>query len=487
MTTQPNANIFAIPYDQDSCLYFERLRHLPYPVLLDSNAHASNGRFDIISAAPASIISTSIDSHSETLFKNIAEDIATYTTTGASHSSAPFVSGAIGVFSYDLGMQLNQLDTSHSESWPLLIVGIYQWAIVQDHQQQQAWLLCDPKQDKTISTQLLKLVLNDKISDSTNLNNDRNNDLNNNGLNNDIQQFKLDSDWQPSVDANSYDALFNRAMHYIEQGDCYQVNFAQQMSAQYRGDSWQAYKKLRHVSPTPFAAFFQTPQASLISLSPERFIQVQDNQVQTQPIKGTRKRGGSPQEDVKLMSELSGSQKDRAENLMIVDLMRNDLGKCCKQGSIKVPKLFQIETHPNVHHLVSTVTAELSNASVGASLSLLQNSLPGGSVTGAPKKRAMEIIDELENFSRSIYCGSVAYITNSGDMDSNILIRSLLLTEAMTDADHAGDDKDDVNNKNGIVRCWGGGGIVADSKAELEYEESLQKIRNILDTLSKTR
>ena len=276
-------------------------------------------------------------------------------------------------------------------------------------------------------------------------------------------------------------------MNYIEQGDCYQVNFAQQMSAQYSGDSWQAYKKLRNVSPTPFAAFFQTPQASLISLSPERFIQVQDKQVQTQPIKGTRKRGGSAQEDVKLMSELSGSQKDRAENLMIVDLMRNDLGKCCKQGSIKVPKLFQIETHPNVHHLVSTVTAELSDTSVSASLSLLQNSLPGGSVTGAPKKRAMEIIDELENFSRSIYCGSVAYITNSGNMDSNILIRSLLLTKTMADTDYAGDEKDDVNSKNGVVHCWGGGGIVADSKAELEYEESLQKIRNILDTLSKTR
>jgi para-aminobenzoate synthetase component 1 len=208
-----------------------------------------------------------------------------------------------------------------------------------------------------------------------------------------------------------------------------------------------------------------------MSLSPERFIQIKNQQVQTQPIKGTRKRGATDEEDKALISDLSNSEKDKAENLMIVDLMRNDLGKCCKQGSIKVPTLFEIETHPNVHHLVSTVTAELPQTGVSASLELLKSSLPGGSVTGAPKKRAMEIIDELESFSRSIYCGSVAYIDNSGNMDSNILIRSLLLSK-------------EVNEENGIVRCWGGGGIVADSKAELEYEESLQKIRNLLDALS---
>jgi para-aminobenzoate synthetase component 1 len=452
MNTKPQANAVDIAYMPDSCRYFERLRHLPYPVLLDSNAQASAGRFDIITASPASIISSEAHSNNDALFAQINEDISNYTSNGAKHLNAPFVSGAIGVFSYDLGMQLNDLKTDTNTAWPMLIVGVYQWAIVQDHQQQQSWLLSDPKQDKRLTDALWTLI-------------------NNNPENTDTQSFNLTSAWQTSADKASYNTLFNSAMNYIAQGDCYQVNVAQQMSAGYEGDSWQAYKKLREVSPTPFAAYFETPQASLMSLSPERFIQIKNQQVQTQPIKGTRKRGATDEEDKALISDLRNSEKDKAENLMIVDLMRNDLGKCCKQGSIKVPTLFEIETHPNVHHLVSTVTAELPQTGVSASLELLKSSLPGGSVTGAPKKRAMEIIDELESFSRSIYCGSVAYIDNSGNMDSNILIRSLLLSK-------------EVNEENGIVRCWGGGGIVADSKAELEYEESLQKIRNLLDALS---
>jgi len=463
MNTKPRANTVDIPYMQDSCSYFERLRHLPYPVLLDSNAQASAGRFDIITASPASIIISKTNADNDALFTQINKDISSYTTNGAQHLSAPFVSGAIGIFSYDIGMQLNGLgsdlnpdsETDTNAPWPMLIVGVYQWAIVQDHQQQQSWLLSDPKQDKTITDGLLSLISHQQE-------------------NADTEPFNLTTAWQASADIKSYNALFNSAMNYIEQGDCYQVNVAQQMSAEYKGDSWQAYKQLRHTSPTPFAAYFEAPQGCLMSLSPERFIQVKDQQVQTQPIKGTRKRGATAEEDSALIAELSSSEKDRAENLMIVDLMRNDLGKCCQQGSIKVPKLFEVESHPNVHHLVSTVTAKLPQAGVSNALDLLKSSLPGGSVTGAPKKRAMEIIDELESFSRSIYCGSVAYIDNSGNMDSNILIRSLLLSK--TD-----------NEKTGTVQCWGGGGIVADSKAELEYEESLQKIRNILDALSHTR
>ena len=462
MNTKPRANTVDIPYMQDSCSYFERLHHLPYPVLLDSNAQASAGRFDIITAAPASIISSEANTDNDGLFTQINKDISTYTTSGAQHLSAPFVSGAIGVFSYDLGMQLNGLETNNSSQWPLLIVGVYQWAIVQDHQEQQAWLLADPKQDESLTAELLGLITNKQTVEE--------------------KPFTLTSHWQSSANTENYTKLFDSAMNYIEQGDCYQVNFAQQMSAQYKGDSWQAYKKLRKVSPTPFAAYFETDQACLMSLSPERFIQVNGLQVQTQPIKGTRKRGATADEDKALIAELSGSEKDRAENLMIVDLMRNDLGKCCKQGSIKVPKLFEVESHPNVHHLVSTVTAELPQASVSASLALLKSSLPGGSVTGAPKKRAMEIIDELESFSRTIYCGSVVYIDNSGNMDSNILIRSLLLTKEAEYEETGSIEAESVET--GTIECWGGGGIVADSKAELEYEESLQKIRNILEALS---
>ena len=268
-----------------------------------------------------------------------------------------------------------------------------------------------------------------------------------------------------------YEKAFNRSKAFINAGDCYQINVAQQFTASYQGDTWQAYKQLRTVSPTPFAVYFELPQSALVSLSPERFIQVDQTVVKTQPIKGTRKRVNNTLEDAKLMAELSGSEKDRAENLMIVDLMRNDIGKCCELGSVNVPSLFQIETHPNVHHMVSTVKGDLKESSPYQSLRLLRETLPGGSVTGAPKRRSMEIIDQLENFSRSIYCGSVAYINNSGDMDSNILIRSLLFSQQ---DEHA----------SGQVNCWGGGGIVADSELEAEYQESLHKINNLLTALA---
>lgn len=501
MTTRPCARAHEIPYQTDSCTYFERIRHLGCPILLDSNAQATAGRFDILCAAPAKLISsqalaeslpfdqqtidlTALDRISTnsalvtSLFAPVSAAIKELTTETQPFRDLPFISGAIGVFSYDLGKRLNNIktkqtsnDQNHQTSWPELYIGIYQWSLIQDHQQKKAWLLADPKQAQSTSDLLLTLV------------NDTNNEISVSSQTESCDPaFQLSDNWQANTSAEQYKSLFDKTMDYIRGGDCYQINLAQQMSAQYRGDPWQAYKTLRKTAPTPYAAYIELANegsSALASLSPERFIQVQGIEVTTQPIKGTRKRGSSQQEDVKLMVELSGSAKDRAENLMIVDLMRNDLGKCCDTGTIKVPALFQIETHPNVHHLVSTISGSLPEAGVDSSLELLTSCLPGGSVTGAPKKRAMEIIDELEDFQRSIYCGSIAYINNNGDMDSNILIRSVLFSaNAQIQNQHP------QKAQGGDVFCWGGGGIVADSDAESEYEESLQKIRNILDALS---
>lgn len=478
-----------------------------FAIFLDSNAQHSSGRFDLITAAPVALLADpqhchqwaqlsadlpadlsgplsfeaaapeliaadinaiNTDARAHTL---LGDALQRYTSTGASHSQAPFVSGVIGVCSYDFGMRLNSLTPHHRSQhaaehrWPELYLGIYQWAIVQDHQQQQAWLLADPKQADKTTQALLSLVTTSRHSTTSSL-----------------APLRCLAPWQSSASQSQYAELFYRAIDYIRQGDCYQINLAQQMSAPYSGDSWLAYQQLRDISPTPFAAYIELPQQQLLSLSPERFIRVVDRQVTTQPIKGTRKRSMSRQEDIKLVAELSDSAKDRAENLMIVDLMRNDLGKCCEQGSIDVPVLFQIESHPNVHHMVSTVTGTLpehtDQPAVYSVLELLASALPGGSVTGAPKKRAMEIIDELESFNRSIYCGSVVYINNDGNMDSSILIRSLLCEQ-----DSAANSERDAL-RCGTIRCWGGGGIVADSKAELEYEESLQKIRNLLQALA---
>lgn len=490
MTTRPCARVRNIPYYSNSALYFERIRQLACPIYLDSNTQSTHSdhssisnkggssaaRYDIVTAAPIEIVSTSATllqqqgfaatqtpAACDAFFEQIKTAIAKHTSCGASHNAIPFVSGAIAVFSYDLGMQLAGLSSqSADQAWPDLFVGIYQWAIVQDHQTQQAWLVADPKQAEVKYQSLLEIVCPAA---------EQHNDKPNSAATN---SFLLNSEWQHDIDRAEYNLQFQRAMQYIEQGDCYQVNLAQRMTTSYSGDPWLAYQRLRAKAPTPFAAYIELPDAVLISLSPERFIRVENKHVTTQPIKGTRRRGASRQEDAKLMAELSGSAKDRAENLMIVDLMRNDLGKSCLQGSIEVPALFQIESHPNVHHLVSTVTGELADAGVDAALELLKQALPGGSVTGAPKKRAMEIIDELEDFKRSIYCGSIAWINNDGNMDSNILIRSLLFL-----ADRSGED-----TSSGTVQCWGGGGIVADSTVEEEYCESLQKVRNLMDGLA---
>ena len=220
---------------------------------------------------------------------------------------------------------------------------------------------------------------------------------------------------------------------------------------------------MREACPTPFSGFVSLPEdTAILSLSPERFVHVSQNQVETRPIKGTRPRGQNQAEDAANAAELLASTKDRAENLMIVDLLRNDLGRTCRTGSVSVPQLIALESYPNVHHLVSSVVGELAPGK--DALDLIGDSFPGGSITGAPKIRAMQIIDELEPTRRSIYCGSLLYLDVRGEMDSSIAIRSLLV-------------------KDGRVNCWGGGGIVADSDWHDEYQESITKVKVLLDTL----
>jgi para-aminobenzoate synthetase component 1 len=191
-------------------------------------------------------------------------------------------------------------------------------------------------------------------------------------------------------------------------------------------------------------------------------MRISQGQVETRPIKGTRPRASDPSLDAAQAAALLDSLKDRAENLMIVDLLRNDLGRSCRIGSVKVPELFALESYPNVHHLVSAVTGEL--AADKDALDLIAGSFPGGSITGAPKSRAMQIIDELEPTRRALYCGSLLYLDVRGEMDSSIAIRSLLA-------------------KDGQISCWGGGGIVADSDWQAEYQESITKVKVLLQTL----
>ena len=269
------------------------------------------------------------------------------------------------------------------------------------------------------------------------------------------------------LETEQYKTAFNKIKHYIREGDCYQVNLAKRFEIRAKGDPWHAYTLLRRQNAAPFSSFFSTPHLSIMSSSPERLLKLNQGHVETKPIKGTRPRDiDNPERDIALAGELQNSIKDRAENLMIVDLLRNDLGKVCQPGSIAVPKPFALESFATVHHLVSTITGKLADDE--SAVSLLRACFPGGSITGAPKLRAMEIIEELEPDRRGAYCGSMAYIGFDGNMDSNILIRTLVYN----------------NNR---LRFWAGGGIVADSDVEQEYQEVHDKAAAILNVIEQLR
>jgi para-aminobenzoate synthetase component 1 len=249
---------------------------------------------------------------------------------------------------------------------------------------------------------------------------------------------------------------------YLYSGDCYQINLAQKFTATASGDALGAYLKLRKLSRAPYSAFMNLPGLQVLCNSPEQFVRVTGDQVETRPIKGTRPRSAANETDNLLAYELSQHHKDRAENLMIVDLLRNDLGKVCKTGSVSAPRLFEVESFANVHHLVSTVQGRLAPGR--SAIDVLQACFPGGSITGAPKLRAMQIIDELEPDQRGLYCGAIGYIGFDGNMDTNIAIRTMV---------HCG----------GEIACWAGGGIVADSTADSEYQETLDKASVMIEVM----
>ncbi|MFB1036777.1 MAG: aminodeoxychorismate synthase component I, partial [Sinobacterium sp.] len=348
-----------------------------------------------------------------------------------------------------LGDDLNQAieklaNPSPSQcSLPLAFVGRYNWALIQDRVLHKAWLVASCQQGFE-QAQALKGVLLSSTYPVT-------------------DNFQLKSELVSNFSYDSYKDAVNKVKDYILAGDCYQVNLAQCFSSQYQGDSWHAYKVLRVALPSPFSGYINTGKGELLSFSPERFLQTELSKIETRPIKGTRPRGSNKAQDKEFAAELCNSEKDKAENLMIVDLLRNDLARSCEDGSIRVEQLFGLESYKNVHHLVSTITGHLSPKITP--IEALKNAFPGGSITGAPKIRAMEIINELEQTGRNAYCGNLFYASDHGRLDSNITIRTVL-----ADGDY--------------VYCWGGGGIVADSEPESEYAESLNKIQLILDTLT---
>lgn len=442
----------SLPY-RSGVDYFERIRHLDAPVLLDSNKPDSpSGRYDIISANPVKKIQSS--ANSLTQLQQLLDSLSTSHRVEATDKALyhlPFIGGFIGGLSYDLGRELETLPDSAKDDchFPSIIGGIYLWAVVVDHEHQIAELVAPASEADELEALLSRTNDRDKPA-----------------------PFSLTTPFTANLSWPEYKSRFEKIMAYIRSGDCYQINFAQRFQAKAKGDSWQAYLKMRAATPAPFSAYLDFDQFKILSVSPERFMQLNAGQVETKPIKGTAPRSGDAREDRHIAETLQNSIKDRAENLMIVDLLRNDLGRVCEPGSVRVPALFALESYANVHHLVSTVEGKLP-ADKNA-VDLLAASFPGGSITGAPKIRAMEIIDELEPQRRAIYCGSVAYISFNGRMDSSITIRTLL--ESVQDNPETGETESRLD-------CWGGGGIVYDSVAESEYQETLHKVGKILQSL----
>jgi para-aminobenzoate synthetase component 1 len=432
---------------------FSALEHLPYSLLLDSaDVGHPTGRFSFIVSHPIETIEskngivtiTNWDKQEKREgdpFKIVQERLKHWIPeTETIRGLPPFQGGAAGFFAYDLGRGIEKLpeDAEDNKDMPDMAIGIYDQVLTFDHRKGQAWMITHAanyhdarkKQDY-----ILGLVANPpKV----------------------LPYEDTHLEWESNFDAPDYTDMVSKVIEYIKAGDIFQANLSQRFDAEvpHDFDAFSHYLHLRDINPAPFAAFMNCGDIKISSASPERFLSVKDRLVETRPIKGTQPRSGNPAQDLKYKEKLEASAKDHAENTMIVDLLRNDLSKVCVASSVEVTDLCKLESFASVHHLVSTVRAKLKNGKTA--LDLLKSCFPGGSITGAPKIRAMEIIEELEPSRRGPYCGSMAYIGFDGSMDSSILIRTLVYQGKK-------------------VSLQVGGGIVADSCPDQEYQETFDK------------
>ena len=373
--------------------------------------------------------------------------------TPVTPSSERFQSGWLGYFSYDAGVALASLkpsDADHPQSsekpvTPLAEFSYYPFSLKLDLATDSCTVqnpLGRPTGDMEVwLSQLLTLLSQPHSPNAT--------------------SFKEQlPDWQPAWSKAQYTQAFERIHQYLLAGDTYQVNLTMPFLCAQDLTQGNPMTLLRRFN-APFSCYYKTDALTLFSVTPERFLRIERQQMTTSPIKGTIPRGQNPQQDRSNKEWLQASTKNQAENLMIVDLLRNDLGRSATAGSVTVTRLFDIESHANVHHMVSTIQAQKSPTL--SNLDAIINAFPGGSITGAPKKRAMEIIEELERQPRSLYCGSFGYFDDTGLTDFNILIRSIIATPEQ-------------------AVCWGGGGLVIDSTVDSEYEEIHNKVDRILET-----
>jgi para-aminobenzoate synthetase component 1 len=430
---------------------------LPHCALLDSAMPDEHiGRFSFLAADPFAWIEAPADGTdglamlAERMAGLRAETIA---------GLPPFQGGAAMMLSYDLAHSLERLPRLHRDDFPMpaLAAGLYDVVLAWDRAAGRAWLISqglpetEPAARRRRAAERLaqfRALLSQSDAASP--------------LRNAAGTAPPPAKLTCNFSRGEYLRAVQRAIDYIYAGDVFQVNLAQRLAIPMREDPLTTYLRLRRCNPAPMAGYFDLGRRQILSASPERFLRVAGREVETRPIKGTRPRTGEPAADDRAVADLRGSEKDRAENVMIVDLLRNDLSRVCEPASVRVEVLCRVEAYRHVFHLVSTVCGRL-RAECGP-LDLVRAAFPGGSITGAPKVRAMEIIAELEPTARGAYCGSLGYLGFDGAMDLNILIRTI------TAAD-------------GWLTFGVGGGIVAQSQPEREYDETWQKAQGLLQAV----
>jgi para-aminobenzoate synthetase component 1 len=472
-----------------------RFLDLPYLLFLDSATGAALageshqlGRYSFLAADPARVVRskgrvtelggpgmpwTPVGADPLIALRDLLAPLAADPVSGL----PPFQGGAAGYIGYDYGAVLERLPPTRFADLaiPDVVLGLYDWVIAWDHLLETAWIVSTglpetgPRRSDRAGARLA--MVRERLRGPARA----------------APRPAPGPIAPPAAEAPSYPVLgvegaeaiglrstfthrgyldaVTRVRDYIVAGDIFQANLSQRFQAPLTEPALDLYARLRRGNPAAFAAYLDFGDFRVLSASPERFLRLDENRrhVETRPIKGTRPRGLGPMHDAALGRALSESAKDRAENVMIVDLLRNDLSRVCRPGTVRVPELFALEQHPTVHHLVSTVVGELDPAA--DAIDLLRAAFPGGSITGAPKVRAMEIIAELEPSQRGVYCGSIGYLSTTGAMDTSIVIRTYLALR-------------------GRVYFQAGGGIVADSDPELEYRETLDKARALIGALA---
>jgi len=422
-----------------------RFTGLPQLVFLDSSARGALGRYSFLTADPVALVGNDTDplTGARTLLAPYAR--------APLPDLPPFQGGIAGYVGYDWGAEQERVrrPASTDREIPDAALGLYDWVIAWDHLERggrggRAWIVAwGPERLAWVRERLSAPADTHRA----------------------VTPLPPPSSVTSNFTRRDYEAGVAKIRDYIAAGDVYQVNLAQRFRTPFTGAPLELYRRLRARSPAPFGAYLALGDVTIASISPERFLRLDaaTRAAEARPIKGTRPRGATPAEDAALAQALAASDKDRAENVMIVDLLRNDLGKVCRPGSVHVPELYALESHATVHHLVSTVRGTLADGT--DAFDLLRAAFPGGSVTGAPKIRAMQIIAELERAPRGVYCGAIGYISATGAMDVNIPIRTVVL-------------RDDV------AGFHAGAGIVWDSDPAAEYDETLAKARALIDALT---